>query len=206
MDILTNWDTRLLNLMCLEASEGGGGGNNEEPPKTFTQEEVNRIVASEKHKNQNSVYKDLGFEDSETAKAFIEKYKAQEESEKDELTKAQEKAAELEAQKEAEAEKTKMVEYKFKVVEEGCDPKNAADIVTLVVSKMSDDKDFDDAFEDVKKAYPSMFESSNSSGGGTGSGGNPPRPNKKGGETSGLGKRLAEQRKNGSKKTSFFQN
>lgn len=220
MDILTSLRARFFNLMCLEGEGGGGGGEGgdpksnpepkpepkPEPPKTFTQEELNRIVANEKHKNQNSVYKDLGFDNPEEAKAFVEKYKKQEDEKKDELTKIQERAAELEKEKNAEAHKAKLVEYKFKVVEEGCDPKNASDVVTLAVGKMSDDKDFETALKEVKESYPTMFESS-SSRGGTGKGGNPPRSGKPSGEeTSGLGKRLAEQRKSGTKKTSFFQN
>ena len=46
-----------------EGSEGSQGseGNNS---KTFTQEELNSILASEKRKNISSVYKDLGFIDT----------------------------------------------------------------------------------------------------------------------------------------------
>lgn len=219
MNIFSDWRTKFFNLMCLEGEGGGGGGEGGDPKpnsdpnpepkpadKTFTQDDVNRIIAAEKHKNQNSVYKALGFESSEEAKEFVEKYKKQEDDKKDELTKAQERTAALEKEKADETHKAQMVEYKFKVVEEGCDPKNAGDVVTLAVGRMSDDKDFEAALKEVKESYPTMFESSSSKGG-TGSGGNPPRPGKpSGGESSGLGKRLAEQRKNGVKKTSFFQN
>ena len=216
-----NWKERFLNLMCLDNEGGAGGGSgsgegegdkgsNNPSEKTFTQEELNNILASEKRKNISNVYKDLGFEKPEDAKAFIEKYKDVEEKKKDDLTKAQDRVAELEKEKATEAKKAKEAEYKFKAIEEGCDAKNAADVVALAVSKMADDKDFDTALKEVKESYPIMFESSNNNNNnsGTGSNANNPRRKSAGKELEGIGKRLAEQRKNNakSKANEFFKN
>lgn len=215
-----NWKERFLNLMCLDNEGGGSGtgsgegegdkGSNNPSEKTFTQEELNSILASEKRKNISNVYKDLGFEKPEDAKAFIEKYKDAEEKKKDDLTKAQDRVAELEKEKATEAKKAKEAEYKFKAIEEGCDAKNAADVVALAVSKMADDKDFDTALKEVKESYPIMFESSNNNNNnsGTGSNANNPRRKSTGKELEGIGKRLAEQRKNNakSKANEFFKN
>lgn len=208
-----NWKERFLNLMCLDNEGGAGGGsgtgsgegegdkgNNNSSEKTFTQEELNNILASEKRKNISNVYKDLGFEKPEDAKAFIEKYKDEEEKKKDDLTKAQDRVAELEKEKATEAKKAREAEYKFKAIEEGCDAKNATDVVALAISKMTDDKDFDAALKEVKESYPIMFESSNNDNNpGTGSSANNPRRKSTGKELEGIGKRLAEQRKNNAK-------
>lgn len=216
MNGLFDWRNRILNLMFLDGDGGSGGGTagdggdggeppEDNPPKTFTQDELNSILASEKRKNLSSVYKELGFEKPEDAKAFVEKYREEEQNKKDDLTKSNEKVTELEQAKEAEAKRAREAEYKFKVIESGCDVKNAADVVALAMSKMSDDKDFETALKEVKENYPSMFDSSNG-GSGTGTGGNPPRQKGKGKELSGIGKRLAEQRKSSSAKkdNSFF--
>ena len=214
-----NWKERFLNLMCLDNEGGAGGGSgtgngegegsdgNNNPEKTFTQEELNSILASEKRKNISNVYKDLGFEKPEDAKAFIEKYKDEEEKKKDDLTKAQDRVAELEKEKATEAKKAREAEYKFKAIEEGCDAKNATDVVALAISKMTDDKDFDAALKEVKESYPIMFESSNNDNNpGTGSSANNPRRKSTGKELEGIGKRLAEQRKYNakSKANEFF--
>lgn len=177
-----------------EGSEGSQGseGNNS---KTFTQEELNSILASEKRKNINSVYKDLGFESVEEAKQYLEEHRQKDEDEKTELQKSQERIQALENEKAAEIKKSQEAEYKFKAIEAGCDAKNAADVVVLAMAKVSDDKDFESALKDIKDTYPSLFDSSEGNSG-TGSGGNNPRSRRGGSDISGIGKRLAEQRKN----------
>lgn len=180
-------------------SEGSGEGNEGEgsggsSSKTFTQDELNSILAAEKRKNINSVYKDLGFETPEEAKAYLEKHRKEDDDKKDELTKSQEKLAELEKEKAAEAKKATVAEYKFKAIESGCDAKNAGDVVVLAMAKVSDDKDFETALKEIKETYPSLFNSSDD-GSGTGTGGNNPRGRRSGNDISGIGKRLAEQRK-----------
>ena len=75
--------TRFKTLMKMDADGSGGAGGNEPPAggeggnggseggsndKTFTQEQVNSMIAAEKRKNLSSVYKGLGFESEEAAK------------------------------------------------------------------------------------------------------------------------------------------
>lgn len=209
------WD-RLLNLRMLEGDGGSGGGSGDgdnNPPAggdpntdtRFTQEQVNGIIASEKRKNNAALLKDLGFENLEDAKNAIAEYNAAKEKQKDDTTKAQEKAEQLQREKDAELAKATKLENKLTAINKGCDPKNADDVVTLAMAKVTDDVDFEAALEEVKKLYPAMFESSNNNGG-TGHGGNPPRGRMTSGDTEGIGKRLAEQRKkdNSTKKNSYF--
>lgn len=183
--------------------DGNSGGSND---KTFTQEQVNSMIAAEKRKNLSSVYKGLGFESEEAAKQFVEKYKQQEENNKSELVKEQERNKQLEAEKKAEQSKAQDLQYRFDAMAEGCDAKAAEDVVVLVKAKMSDDKDFATALKEVKEQYPVMFGQTDNGGGGTGGGGTPPRRQLKAGELSGMGKRLAEQRKqdNTVKRNDFF--
>lgn len=183
-------------------SDGNSGGSN---GKTFTQEQVNSMIASEKRKNLSSVYKGLGFESEEAAKEFIEKYKQEEEKNKSDLVKAQEEAKKAQAEKAAEAARAQDMQYKFDAMEQGCDAKSAEDVVVLAKAKMSDDKDFATALKEVKEQYPAMFGQS-ASGGGTGGGGTSPRGKLKAGNVSGMGKRLAEQRKrnNTAKNNEYF--
>ena len=106
---------RFGNLLMMEEDGGAGGSGgtgdgdgNGNKDKTFTQEELNSIIASEKQKNQAAVYKHLGFESAEDAKAFIDKYKEEEDKKKDDLTKANEQAEALRKEKEAEEKKVVM--------------------------------------------------------------------------------------------------
>ncbi len=212
MNGLFDWRNKFLNLLCLEEDGGSGGssgesgddggqGNDDNPPKTFTQEELNSIIAAEKRKNSASVYKALGFDNPDDAKAFVEKYKEVEEKDKSELDKSSERVKELEKEKAAEEKRARKAEYKFKAIESGCAAKDADDIVALAMSRVSDDKTFEEALKDVKESYPSLF---NSSEGGTGTGGNPPRRTGGNDSVQGIGKRLAEQRKKAVKSESSF--
>lgn len=202
-----------FNMLKLCEGDGGGGtggtsgegnpGEGGEPPKTFDQEQVNSMIAAEKRKNISSVYKDLGFESAEEAKAFISAKQKEEEDKKDELTKAQERANQLEAEKKAEQEKTERLNYKFKAIEQGCDPGNAEDVVVLAQAKITSEKGFDTVLKEIKEQYPSMF-TKTGEGAGTGSGGTHPRTmtNK---DVEGMGKRLAEARKGTApKKNAYF--
>lgn len=201
----------MMRGMKLSPDDGGSGGGGGNPAgngdngsggaedKTFTQEQVNSMIAAEKRKNLSSVYKGLGFDSEEAAKAFVDKYKGEEEKNKTDLVKAQERASQLEAEKNAEAAKAQDLQYRFDAMAEGCDAKSAADVVVLAKAKMSDDKDFAAALKEVKEQYPAMFgQTDNGNGGGTGGGGTSPRQKLKSGDLSGIGKRLAEQRKQNS--------
>lgn len=208
-------------LMKMDADNGGSGGTGDpaggdngsdgdngaagQGGKTFTQEQVNSMIAAEKRKNLSSVYKGLGFDSEEAAKEFVEKYKQEEEKNKSELVKEQEKNKQLEAEKAAEATRAQDLQYRFDAISEGCDAKSAEDVVVLAKAKMSDDKDFAAALKEVKEQYPAMFGQTDN-GGGTGGGGTSPRQKLKAGDISGMGKRLAAQRRENStaKNSEYF--
>lgn len=186
--------------------EGQGNQKSSEPSqKTFTQEDLNRIAAQEKRQGASSILKALGFENEAAAKDFVKKYRQQEEDKKDDLTKAQEKLSAEVASRELAEKKADLLEKRFKVMAQGVSADKAEDIVILANAKVTEEKDFDTALEELKTAYPSIF-SETSPSSGTGTSGNPPRGGRPE-SSSGLGKKLAEQRKASmTQKNPYFSN
>ena len=202
---------RFLPLLNADNGTNGVGGNGGTDggtsEKTFTQEDLNRIAAQEKRQGMSSILKALGFEKEEDAKAFVEKYREEENNKKDDLTKAKEDLTTANTAKQQAEAKVETLERKFRVVAAGVTPKSADDVVLLTSAKVTDGKTFDDALEEVKKAYPAFFGEDNNAGG-TGGNMNGARRHSIEGQN-GIGKRLAEQRKTSSesqKKQSYFSN
>lgn len=206
------FNVRNLRPMMEEDGAGtgatGGGSEGDANDKTFTQEDLNRIAAQEKRQGVSSVLKALGFESEDKAKEFVEKYRQAENDKKDDLEKAQENLANANTAK-AEAEaKADTLEKELKAIKAGVPSEHAGDVVLLAKAKAVDGKSFDDALEEVKKAYPSLFESTNDNVGTGGSSQSHKRRNSNN-STGDRGKRLAEKRKNSSdsqNKKSYFSN
>lgn len=150
-----------------KGGESGGAGEEKNPPagKTFTQEEVNAMMAKE----------------------ALAKYKEYLDSQK---TEAQKLADDLKAQQEAKSlaeQKATILERKFEAVALGAPANAVEDIVTLASTKVTDTKDFKTALEEVKSAYPQLFETS------SGNTGNNVGSKKIGGNGIGsFGKKIAE--------------
>lgn len=183
-----------------------GAGEQNKNQKTFTQEDLNRIAAQEKRQGASSILKALGFESEEKAKEYLEAKRKEDDEKKDDLQKAKDAEAAANTAKAAAEAKAALLEKRFKVVSMGVSADKADDIVTLATAKAVNGKTFEDAVEDLKKAYPELFKGKQEERGGTGSGGNPPR-GKNTGDDDSIGKRLAEQRKTSksqNKKNSYF--
>ncbi len=180
--------------------------------KTFTQDQVNRMMTREKNQGRNAVYKELGIDpkDSKTInmfKAFIESQKTDEQ-------KASEKEAENQS-KVTEAEKRAQVaEAKAEAMMLGVKSQYVDDIVTLALAKMTEDSDLKTIIGEFKTKYPIWFgesseedEKNNKDKGKTGQKGTgssvKTSKEDKGKEEKGLGARLAAQRKT-SKKSSYW--
>lgn len=150
------------------AGSNGNGGNGDpgatgDPGtevKTFTQEEVNRMMAAEKRQGRASVLSELGYDPKD--KEAIAKLKALIDGNKTEEQKKADKEQELtnaaaEANRRAEA-----AERKLQALSSGCDPAAVDDVMTLASSRVTEEVDFAKALEQVKEKYPNFF-------GGTGS-------------------------------------
>lgn len=180
--------------------------------KTFTQAQVTRMMSKEKKQGKNSVYKELGIDPKDTK--MIAMFKAFVNSQKSDEDVAAENKAENDA-KLAEAERKALTaELKAEAMMMGVKTQYVEDIVTLAMSKMTDeDADAKVIMGEFKKKYPVWFgegsdeDDSESTGKkGTGSSVSNKDKNNKGGKGKSLGARLAAQRKqqNDSSKSSFW--
>ena len=180
--------------------------------KTFTQAQVTRMMSKEKKQGKNSVYKELGIDPKDTK--MIAMFKAFVNSQKSDEDVAAENKAENDA-KLAEAERKALTaELKAEAMMMGVKTQYVEDIVTLAMSKMTDENaDAKVIMGEFKKKYPVWFgegsdeDDSESTGKkGTGSSVSNKDKNNKGGKGKSLGARLAAQRKqqNDSSKSSFW--
>ena len=213
-----------------EGNGGGKGGSSNKQEKTFSQDQVSRMMTREKKQGMAAVYKELGIDPKDTkavnmVKALIASQKS------DEQKAAENKVAEQ--QTEAEANKRVLVaEAKDAAMMRGIKRQYVDDAVALALSKMTDDTDIKTLLGEYKTKYPIWFEDdgedddedgkgSKNDGKagkdgkgktgqrGTGSsikGDNGGKKGKKGGEDEpgAIGKRLAAQRKASAPKKSFW--
>ena len=182
--------------------------NDKAPEKTFTQAQVNKMMAKEKTQGKASALNELGIDpkDVKTAEMLKEFFASQKTDSQKEAELKQQETARLE-----EANRRVMIaESKAEAMLLGVKPKYVDDVVTLALSKFSDDSDLKTIIGEYKTKYPIWFgdqaedEKENVGKKGTGSsiktGVKDPDTKK-----AGLGSRLAAQRRNdNSKKTSYW--
>ena len=194
---------------------GGDKGSNKggKSEKTFTQDQVNRMMTREKNQGRNAVYKELGIDPKDTK--TVAQFKAFIESQKTEEQKAAEKESADKA-KQAESEhRVAVAEAKAEAMMMGVKPQYVEDAVTLVLAKLGEDTDVKTLLGELKTKYPIWFgesddEDDKGAKGKTGQKGTgssvkqAEKGGKKGEAEKGLGARLAAQRKSGAKKSSYW--
>ena len=189
-------------------AEGGAGGTeggqSGGTPKTFTQEQVNGMMAAEKRSGRLALLKELGYEVKDGAKAsdVIATIKGILDSGKTQQQKDQEAREKAEGDLSAEQAKSKQLQAKIDAMTAGVKPDYVDDAIALLSPRVTDQKPLSKLLEESKEKYPNWFgevEGSKGTGGST----NPPRG--KGSNTEGLGKRLAQANKPAAK-SSFFKN
>lgn len=196
-------------------TDNGGSDDKNEPEKTFTQTQVNKMMAKEKQQGKSSVYKELGINPEDKAavaavKAFIDAQKTKEQKEAEQKSESESKVNEAVA-------RAAKAEAKATALAAGANPEFVDDIVALAMVKVDDDNDVESVIEELKEKYSFWFsdseESTNDKDGkksvgkrGTGSsvGGKKSSSNQNS-STKGIGKRLAAARKpNNSNKKSYW--
>lgn len=170
--------------------------------KTFTQEEVNALMAREKAQGKKAILKELGVEDVASAKKNLADYKALQDAQKTELEKAQDLAQQVAQDKLALEQQLLDRDYKMSLLMSGCQATKLEDAYLLAKARTSDTVPFDKAVEQVKQQYPEFFGENSNSSKGTGQGMNVQR--KTSGTQESLGARLASNTKSKFSKNPYF--
>lgn len=140
--------------------DGGNTPNNQpnNPPKTFTQEDVNNIVAKEVKKTQEKLLKQLGIEDFNSAKEGLQKFKEWQESQKTEAQKQAERLQQLEQQFTAVQQEKEALAAQLAAVKAGVHADYVEDVVVLAQRLVDDDTTMEDAIAKVLEKYPHFKE------------------------------------------------
>ena len=196
----------------------GAGGSDKPAGKTFTQEQVTKMMTKEKNQGRAAAMKELGIDPKDTkamamVKALLDSQKTDEQKDAEKLS------AEAAALAEAEQRAVK-AEAKAEAMQLGVQPKFVEDVVTLALSKLTDDGDLKTLIGELKIKYPVWFEESEEDDkddkkdkkkkvGQKGTGSSIKAADKKKGasdEEQSLGTRLAAQRKSTTHKSSYWGN
>lgn len=174
------------------------------PPegKTYTQEQLNALMANEKRTARNAILKELGFDvkDDKGYKETMADIKKTLDAGKTEQQLDKEAAQNAQAAQAAAESKAAALEMKLAAISKGVKPDCVDDVIALIAPKISETNTIETLLEECAKKYPVFFtEDSNSSG--TGSSVNPPKKTS-GGES--LGQRLAKSHKSTTAKSTYF--
>lgn len=177
-------------------SKGASGTGKKE--RTFSQDQVNKMMTREKNQGRSAALKELGIDPKDSkmvamVKAMIEAQKS------DEQKKLEEQQANDTALKEAQ-DRAAIAEAKAEAMQLGVKSQYVEDATTLALSKMSDDTDLKTILGEFKTKYPIWFEESeedeNKSIGKRGTGASvKSKGSKEGKGATSMGARLAAQRK-----------
>ena len=191
---------------------GEGNGKESKTNKTFTQEQVNRMMTREKNQGRNAAFKELGIDPKDTK--MVNMFKAFIESQKTDEQKAAEKESEDKAKMNEAEQRAQVAEAKAEAMMLGVKTQYVEDVVTLALAKMTEDSDLKTIIGEFKTKYPVWFGMSDDEGEkgkgkvgqkGTGSSVKTSKEDK-GKEEKGLGARLAAQRRTNGKKSSYWGN
>lgn len=198
-----------------EADDKGSKGKSGD--KTFTQDQVNRMMTREKNQGRNAVYKELGIDPKDTK--AIAMVKALIDSQKTDEQKATEKESENQTKMNEAEHRAQVAEAKAEAMMLGVKVQYVDDIVTLALAKMTEDSDLKTIIGEFKTKYPVWFGESEDDDKdekdkgkgktgqkGTGSSVKTSKEDKGKGEEKGLGARLAAQRRGTGKKSSYWGN
>lgn len=181
--------------------------------KTFTQDQINRMMTREKNQGRNAAYKELGIDPKDTK--MVSMFKAFVDSQKTDEQKAAEKESENQTKINEAEQRAIVAEAKAEAMMLGVKTQYVEDVVTLALSKMTEDSDLKTIIGEFKTKYPVWFgESSNEDNKGDknkgkagqrGTGSSIKNSDKeKKNEEKGLGARLAAQRRTSGKKSIYW--
>lgn len=194
----------------------GGDDKGGKSGKTFTQEQVNKMMTREKNQGRSAALKELGIDPKDSK--MVAMVKALIESQKTDEQKAAEKDAENQTKMNEAEQRAQVAEAKAEAMMLGVKTQYVDDVVTLALAKMTEDSDLKTIIGEFKTKYPIWFGESEDDKGdkdkgkgktgqkGTGSSVKTSKEDKGKGEEKGLGARLAAQRRGTGKKSSYWGN
>lgn len=124
----------------------------QEPSKSFTQEDVNGLVAKEAKKAQEKLLKQLGIEDFNSAKEGLAKFREYQESQKTESEKQAEQLATYQTKAEQAEERAKTLEAQLSALKANVNPDYLDDVLLLAKNKEADS--IDEAIASVLERHP----------------------------------------------------
>ena len=148
-DLSTNTDQASNNTTNEQMQQK----NTPESTKTYTQEEVNAMLAKEKRQGKNSVLNALGLKTVDEAKAALNAAKAAADANK---TEEQIAAEALNAAKGAQQKaENDLLDAKrtIAVMKAGFNPRYVDDVVAIASKKVTEDKDFDAVLNEMKTTH-----------------------------------------------------
>lgn len=186
-----------------QAGSSGAAGSQGTGAKTFTQEDVNRMMANEKRTARSALLKELGYEVKDgkitetiaTVKGILDSGKTQQQLDQEARTTAENNLA-------AEKSKTSSLQARVDVMTAGVKPEFVDDAIAMLLPQVTEQKHLSKLLEEYKTKYPAWYGESSGSGG---TGNSTKNGRNTGGTQSGLGKRLAESNKSAAK-SSYFKN
>ena len=190
-----------------------GGDDKGKSGKTFTQEQVSRMMTREKNQGRSAALKELGIDPKDSK--MVAMVKALIESQKTDEQKAAEKDAENQTKMNEAEQRAQIAEAKAEAMMLGVKTQYVDDVVTLSLAKMTEDSDLKTIIGEFKTKYPVWFGESDDDKDknkgktgqkGTGSSVKTSKEDKGKGEEKGLGARLAAQRRGTGKKSSYWGN
>lgn len=171
--------------------------------KTFSQADVNRMMAAEKESGRRSILKELGVEDITSAKEGLQKYQEYLNSQKTELQQAQEAQTKLQSECAAAIAEANHAKSCIAAMKLGANADSIEDLVALAATKVTNDKTLETVLSEMKSnsVYAGFFKSSV----GTGTGGMQGNPAGEEKTATSFAKSLAEkQLSHNSQKSNFF--
>ena len=185
-------------------SDGGAG------EKTYTQAQVNVMLANEKRQGKQAILRALGIKDVNEGKSKMQQQQQTNQQQLDEENQAAQLLSNArEAQINAEA-RAQAAERKLSVLKAGVRPEFVDDVVYIATGKATDAEDFEEVVTAMKETHSFYFmqdNNSNQNNNGTGGNTNFKKQQQQQEQAGALGKRLAEQRmKAVENKVKFFDN
>ena len=198
-----------------DKNSGGKSGDKGSKDKTFTQDQVTKMMTREKNQGRNAAYKEMGIDPKDDKmvkmfKAFVESQKTDDQKKAEQESENQTKLNEAE-------QRAMVAEAKAEAMMLGIKSQYVEDVVTLALAKMTDDSDLKTIIGEFKTKYPTWFGESEEDDKkddkgkgktgqkGTGSSVKNSDKEKKGDDDKkGIGARLAAQRKTSNKKSSYW--